>query len=268
MAPTHTQLLGAQRLWQQAGVYSGPLDGEWGPLSIAANRKIAWPKALQTYLQSRGWYRGKIDGVIGAFTQLATAQFERELEDQSLVANDQRVGHFGSNLARWNACKITDPGRFGWAVKGCLANKIRYQVVERQTRVPWAVVAVIHCREASFNFKAHLHNGDPLSARTVHVPAGRPFTGVPPFTWEASAVDALVYDHFAGKTDWSISTTLDRLEAYNGVGYRKRGLPSPYLWAGTDQYVSGKYVEDGIFSASTVDQQPGCAGILKLLGVA
>jgi hypothetical protein len=39
-------------------------------------------------------------------------------------------------------------------------------------------------------------------------------------------------------------------------------LPSPYVWAGTDQYKTGKYVADGRFDPNVVDSQLGCAGML------
>ena len=52
-------------------------------------------------------------------------------------------------------------------------------------------LGIIHSLEAEFNFNTHLHNGDPLSAQTVHVPRGRPPTGNPPFQWLDSAIDAL-----------------------------------------------------------------------------
>ena len=55
------------------------------------------------------------------------------------------------------------------------------------------------------------------------------------------------------------------LEQYNGLGYASKGLPSPYVWSGTDQYVSGKYVADGVFSATTVDKQLGCAGLIMAM---
>ncbi len=51
-------------------------------------------------------------------------------------------------------------------------------------------------------------------------------------------------------------------EKYNGLGYAARGIPSPYVWSGTDQYRSGKYVRDGVFDPSVVDRQLGCAGLL------
>ena len=54
-------------------------------------------------------------------------------------------------------------------------------------RDPWFFLGVIHAMESRFNFERHLHNGDPLSARTVRVPKGFPKAGNPPFTWEVSA---------------------------------------------------------------------------------
>ena len=55
-----------------------------------------------------------------------------------------------------------------------IQNKERYQSLEALTDVPWYIIAVIHNMEASQKFNGHLHNGDPLTARTVHVPKGRP----------------------------------------------------------------------------------------------
>src|SRR5688500_16447516 len=72
-----------------------------------------------------------------------------------------------------------------------IANRARYEVVAQRVGVPWQLVAVIHEMEASQKFTRHLHNGDPLTARTVRVPAGYPRSGHPPFTWEESAADAL-----------------------------------------------------------------------------
>lgn len=145
------------------------------------------------------------------------------------------------------------------------ANKERYEKVSSQTNVPWYVIAVIHFREASLNFTRHLHNGDKLTDRTTHVPAGRPIKGNPPFTWEESAIDALRYQKLDKVKDWGIPNTLELLERYNGLGYRKKGLPSPYLWSFTSNYKSGKYVADGKFDPNAVDGQCGVAPLLKLL---
>src|SRR5690606_7467709 len=97
-----------------------------------------------------------------------------------------------------------------------VANKSRYKAVEAASGVPWHFIAVVHNMESSQRFDRHLHNGDPLTARTVQVPKGRPQTGNPPFTWEASATDALAFEGLGAGTDWSLAGTLYRLEAYNG----------------------------------------------------
>jgi lysozyme family protein len=147
------------------------------------------------------------------------------------------------------------------------ANRPRYETVGNALGTPWYVVGLIHTMEAGGNFGAHLHNGDPLSARTTHVPAGRPKTGNPPFTWEQSATDALTMQGFPSWTDWSIPGTLYKLEGYNGWGYRDNhpDVPSPYLWSFSNHYTSGKYVADGTFSATAVSAQCGAAVLLKRL---
>ncbi len=145
-------------------------------------------------------------------------------------------------------------------------SKPRYQSVSNDTGVPWYFIAVCHALESSFNFRAHLHNGDfPLSARTRQVPAGRPSKWLPPSDWESSARDALRLLGFAGQQDWSLERTLYRLEAYNGFGYRPYGVASPYLWSFSNHYTSGKYIADRKWSATAKSQQCGSAVMLKLL---
>lgn len=140
----------------------------------------------------------------------------------------------------------------------------RYKAVSAKTGVPWQVIAVIHEREASQKWNTFLGNGQPLNKKTTIVPKGRgPFT-----TWEDGAIDALVNcPPYASKnTDWSVGGTLAILEKYNGLGYANKGLPSPYIWAGTNQYSKGKYVADGVYDANAVDRQLGCAGLLRFMG--
>jgi lysozyme family protein len=147
------------------------------------------------------------------------------------------------------------------------ANRARYEKVAKALRIPWYVVAVIHSMEAGGDFTRHLHNGDPLSARTTHVPAGRPKTGKPPFAWESSAIDALRYQGFAAWKDWSVPGALYKLEGFNGWGYRDHhpAVLSPYLWSFSNHYTKGKYVADGRFSPTAVSQQCGAAVLLKRL---
>lgn len=144
-------------------------------------------------------------------------------------------------------------------------HKSRYQAVGTPLNVPWYVVAIIHCMEGSLRFDRHLHNGDPLNKRTVQVPAGRPKTGNPPFTWEASATDALKYDQLNLWEDWSIAGTLYRFELFNGLGYYKQGINSPYLWSYSNHYTKGKYVKDGKYDPNAVSKQIGAAVLLRRL---
>jgi lysozyme family protein len=168
-----------------------------------------------------------------------------------------------ANARRWANAKVT---RNCAPIVGrlvALPAKARYLAVEAKTGVPWPFIAVIHEREASQNWTASLAQGDPWNRVSVHVPAGRgPFK-----SWEEAAIDALVNcaPHAARNKDWSIGGALTQLEQYNGLGYASRGLPSPYIWAGTDQYVSGKYVRDGVYDPNAVDQQLGCAGLLMAM---
>lgn len=142
----------------------------------------------------------------------------------------------------------------------------RYEAVSRDTGVPWYFIGAVHGLEASFNFRAHLHNGDaPLTQRTRQVPAGRPKLWMPPSSWEASARDALTLMGFAGKDDWSLARTLYRFEAYNGFGYRKMGVPTPYLWAFSNHYDRGKFVADGKWSPQAKSQQCGAAVLIRIL---
>lgn len=156
-----------------------------------------------------------------------------------------------------------------WHLAMIRKSKARYESVGQQTGVPWYFIAVTHGLEASFNFRAHLHNGDfPLSARTRQVPAGRPTKWLPPSDWESSAKDALRLLGFTGQKDWSLTRTLYRLEAYNGFGYRSYGVPTPYLWSFSNHYDRGKYVADGKFSFTARSQQCGAAVMLKMLAEA
>jgi len=164
-----------------------------------------------------------------------------------------------ANANRWAAAKQTR--NFASIAKRLVDAKARYQAVEAKTGVPWFVIAVIHMRESSQSWSRSLAQGDPIDRVSVHVPAGRgPFS-----SWEAAAIDALANCHpfLAKKKNWALGPALANLELYNGAGYAAKGRPSPYVWAGTDQYISGKYVADGKYDPNHVDTQPGCAALIK-----
>jgi lysozyme family protein len=152
-------------------------------------------------------------------------------------------------------------------VERIVRHKDKYVAVQDLTRVPWYAVAIIHILESGGDFSRHLHNGDPLTARTVHVPAGRPTSGNPPFTWVESATDAVEYKGLTQVRDWSIERLAYVLEDYNGWGYRlyHPHVKSPYLWSFSNHYTKGKYVGDGQFSEEAVSQQCGGMVLLKQL---
>lgn len=148
------------------------------------------------------------------------------------------------------------------------ANEKRYRAVAANFDVlPWWVIGIIHSMECGLRFDQHLHNGDPLKARTVQVPKGRPKVGKPPFTWEESAIDAIEYDGLDVCRDWTPGSALENFENYNGPGYRRKKVPSPYLWSFTNQYRSGKYVADNKYDPNAVSKQCGAAALMKALEV-
>lgn len=168
-----------------------------------------------------------------------------------------------TNAKRWANAKLTR--NFASVARSLVAPgaKAQYQLVEQKTGVPWYFIAVVHEREASQDWTGSLAQGDPWNKVSVHVPVGRgPFR-----SWAAAAVDALTNcsPYAARNKDWSVGSLLTRLEEYNGLGYAARGLPSPYIWSGTDQYKSGKYVRDGVFNPDVIDSQLGCAGLLMTM---
>lgn len=168
-----------------------------------------------------------------------------------------------ANLKRWANAKLTRAALGDSIAKRLVAAKQRYKTVEAKTGVPWFVIAVIHERESSQNWMRSLAQGDPWNEVSVRIPSGRgPFR-----SWEEAAIDALANCHpfLARRKDWSLAGILIALEMYNGLGYSNRGVPSPYLWAGTDQYVRGKFVVDGRYDSQALDQQMGCAALLKAM---
>jgi lysozyme family protein len=149
------------------------------------------------------------------------------------------------------------------AVQTIVSGKVIYEEISAATGVPWYMIGTIHKMESDCAFNRHLHNGDPLAARTVRVPRGRPKKGNPPFSFVESAMDALELEGFTEWNDWSIGGMLYCFEKYNGFGYRAKGIHTPYLWSFSNHYTKGKYVSDGKYDAEAVSDQIGTAVILR-----
>lgn len=150
-------------------------------------------------------------------------------------------------------------------VNRILSGKSRYEALSNKVGIPWHFIGITHSLEAGCDFKKHLHNGDPLTARTVRVPKNRPRTGNPPFTWEFSAEDAL--SDLSTWIDWSVPGMLFKLEGYNGYGYHRSSINinSPYLWSFSNHYTKGKFIADGVYSSTAVSKQCGAAILLRRL---
>ena len=162
--------------------------------------------------------------------------------------------------------KAEQQSKVDWHTNQLLKNQSRYESVSSNVNnIPWAMIGVIQAMECGFDFSCHLHNGDPLTSRTKHVPPGKPASGEPPFPWETSAIDALKLEGLDKVTDWSIPHMLYLLEKYNGFGYRDKKMATPYLWSFSNQYEKGKYVADGQFDPEAVSRQCGAAVMLKAL---
>jgi len=147
-----------------------------------------------------------------------------------------------------------------------LAHKDIYQLIEKKTGVPWTLIALTHLRESNNDFGTYLGNGQSLKRKTTIVPKRRgPFLG--PNAFVDGAIDALKIDGLSSVRDWRLEKELYELEIVNGTGYDGRGLPSPYLWGGTNIQRAGKYTADHVFNAGVWDTQPGCAPTLARLAV-
>jgi lysozyme family protein len=166
----------------------------------------------------------------------------------------------------WRRCQV-DPDKVGVVneivSKYWVPNRLRYEKVSVKTGVPSWVVFCIHWKEASCSFSGALHNGDRVIGNgkyTYNVPKGRGLFA----TWEATAVDALLLEKNKFPMYWSnILTALEFCEKYNGLGHRKHGELSPYVWAYTNNSdETGNYVSDGKYNPLAPIKSAGVASLL------
>jgi len=140
-----------------------------------------------------------------------------------------------------------------------LLNKGIYLRIEKATRVPWDLVAAIHFKECSLRLNGMLHNGEPLNIKSRIVPIG-----VGPFAnFEESAIHALKRRGCDKIKTWDEPTCLEFAEGYNGKGYRKKGILSPYVFGFTNlSDEQGGYPKDHVWDSTYPYRRPGVAAIL------
>jgi lysozyme family protein len=168
--------------------------------------------------------------------------------------------------SRWKAALI-NPDKVDMALNAAdfiCKNRSIYQQVGDAFKIPFYIVGAIHYRESSFDFTKWLANGDPLFNSegnpicTTSVPAG---IG-PCDSWVSAAMASFEQAHWGDGWHWDLCNALQNCEIWNGEGYSNRGLPDPYIWAGTNQYQKGFYKADGQFDENAIDERIGIAPIL------
>jgi lysozyme family protein len=130
---------------------------------------------------------------------------------------------------------------------------------KRGYSLDWRILAVIHILECGGKMDRQILNGEKWSRRTSLVPKGYG-------PWDSFEESCLTGMDIKKKPEnWTIGETLDFLEKWNGLGYRRKGKNSPYLWSYSNHQEIGKYVSDGVYDPDAVSLQVGCAVLLKKL---
>lgn len=145
-----------------------------------------------------------------------------------------------------------------------------YKAVEEECGVPWIFHGAIHEMECDCNFFRQILNGEKWDRRTTLVPAGLG----PWKSWVESTVFALKRKRAQDPTwkpldevsDWTIAICGREWEKWNGGGYLRRGVNSPYLWSGSNHGVgSGYYTSDGKYDPNAQSKQIGAMVLLWAL---
>lgn len=141
--------------------------------------------------------------------------------------------------------------------------KQNFQRVFEVTGIPMVWMMCSFERESSMDFSRSPAQGDRWDRVSVNVPRG-----VGPFkSWVEAAIWSYRHDGIdKNSAPWTMPYACWSWEKFNGFGPRDHGRCSGYVFSGTDQYdpptgKAGKYVADGVWSGSAVDQQLGCVSL-------
>ena len=281
--PSDPRVEALQRALAAAGFDPGPFDGQFGPLTETAVFDYQAAKTLTVdgevgpetgrSLKLKYW---KPTDQVPIFNQPApplpvpppAADWPDETRSVNPSINFDTIRNEYVNM--WNSMVLRPEKTQEMAkLATTIANgRPRYANVAAQFNnlLPWFVVGVLHAMECSCRFDEHLHNGDPLTARTVHAPKNRPPIWDPSWSWETSAKDAIECDGLDKVQGWTLARILYTFERYNGFGPRRNfGKATAYLWSYSNHFVRGKYVGDGQWDPEAPSKQTGAAVLLKQL---
>jgi lysozyme family protein len=144
-----------------------------------------------------------------------------------------------------------------------MANISRYKLVTNASpnNPPAAFIGALDLRESSCNPTRGLGQGDRWDQVSVNEPKGcGPFA-----SWAEAARFYIHYDKLdtMPTAQWTMAYACFRGEAWNGWGPRQyHGIRSGYLWGGTNHQQRGKYVSDGQWDGSVMDQQVGIVPVM------
>lgn len=136
-----------------------------------------------------------------------------------------------------------------------------YCAWEKIVLVPaWFLFAVDY-RESTCDQTCNFLNGQPLYKRTTIEPKnqGPFFSKLQSIViWKELKKDQI-------PNDSKLDSWLKFAEKNNGLGYLMREKVSPYIFAGSQYYVSGLFSSDGHYRENMIDYRYGVAVILKIL---
>lgn len=143
------------------------------------------------------------------------------------------------------------------------AGRERYSAVSDLTQVPWQIIGVLHGLEARFDFDRQFITGEKWKDKTKLEP-----TGLGPWdTWDGAAVYGIMKKE--RPKDWRLINTCLFFEKWNGLGYYKKGLYTPYCWNYLVPYAvqgGGKYTSDGKYDPKFISKQVGAVTLLLHCG--
>lgn len=157
-----------------------------------------------------------------------------------------------------------------------------YGRVADASGLPAALIAALHWRESSGSFLKYLEQGDLLGTRTwadgrtnkgISLPDNTPGTILYPVNaWPEAAINCLTTGDAARNKSLlgikqftgDLNLLCEFAERYNGLGYRNKGLNSPYVLSGTTGYFEGKFTDDHKYDPYAIDYQVGVLPMLRM----